>query len=95
MIDRSVAPRQAAGAARSAYIRYGKGSTAITLTTDGVKFGAGKVLPRNALIVRKLIDALVKDRKKAQGELLLRAALHISNPILLGRRFFLWEVSNE
>lgn len=30
---------------RSAFVRYGKGSTAITLTTDGVKFGKAKVQP--------------------------------------------------
>jgi hypothetical protein len=70
---------------RSAFIRYGIGSTAITLTTDGVKFGAAKLQPWTAVVVRRLIGTLAKDRKKAQGVMLLRSALHTSYPIAVAQ----------
>ena len=66
---------------RSAFVRYGKGSKAITLTTDGVKFGNAKVQPWSDDIVRTLIAALARDREKARGAMLLRSALHTSYPI--------------
>lgn len=66
---------------RSAFVRYGKGQTAITLTTNGVKLGAAKEQPWSAVVVRKLIAALAKDRNKASGAILLRAALHTSYPV--------------
>lgn len=70
---------------RSAFVRYGKGQTAITLTTNGVKFGAAKEQPYSADVVRKLIAALAKDRNKARGAMLLRSALHTSYPVAAAR----------
>lgn len=66
---------------RSALVRYGVGSNAVTLTTAGVKFGTNKMRPWSAAVIRDLIAALAKDRKKAQGVLLLRSALHTSYPV--------------
>ncbi|MEO5887812.1 MAG: hypothetical protein ABIQ77_09125 [Anaerolineales bacterium] len=63
---------------RSAFVRYGRGPTAITLTTNGVKLGAAKEQPWSAVVVRKLIAALAKDRSKVLGAMLLRSALHTS-----------------
>lgn len=70
---------------RSAFVRYGKGPTAITLTTNGVKLGAAKEQPWSADVVRKLIAALAKDRNKARGAMLLRSALHTSYPVAAAR----------
>ena len=67
---------------RNPFVRYGNDATAITLTGDGVEFGKGQKLKSwNAEVVKELIAALSKDRKKARAAMLLRSALHTSYPV--------------
>lgn len=67
---------------RNPFVRYGNDATAITLTGDGVEFGKGQKLKSwNADVVKELIAALSKDRKKARAAMLLRSALHTSYPV--------------
>ena len=72
---------------RSPFVRFGASTdtTTITLTSSGVQFGAAKPEPWSADIVKKLIAAIVSDRKKARGALLLRSALHMSYPIAIAQ----------
>lgn len=71
---------------RSAFVRYGKGATSITLTAEGVKFGeTAKAQPWSGEVVRKLISALTKDRDKLRGAMLLRSALHTSYPVAVAQ----------
>ena len=72
---------------RSTFVRFGASTdaTAIKLTTEGVQFGAAKPEPWNADVVKKMIAAVVSDRKKARGAVLLRSALHTSYPVAIAQ----------
>ena len=70
---------------RSPFVRFGTGTTAITLTSGGVQFGDAKPEPWNADVVKKLIAEVVKDRKKARGAMLLRSTLHTSYPVAVAQ----------
>jgi hypothetical protein len=67
--------------ARSTFVRYGKGANAITLRSNGVKFGAAKEESWSPATIAKLISVLARDRNKARGALLLRSALQTSYPV--------------
>jgi len=69
---------------RTHFVRFGseKNTTAITLTTSGVRFGASvKPVPWSAAVVRKMIKDIAADPDKKRGAMLLRSALHTSFPV--------------
>jgi hypothetical protein len=66
---------------RTPFIRYGAGTTAITLSTKGVQIGSDKPMAWSGDTVKRLIEGIVKDRTKVRSVLLLRSALHSSYPV--------------
>ncbi len=70
---------------RSPFVRFGSAGdkAAITLTAEGVRFGADKPVAWDADVVRRVIDALARDSQKTRGAMLLRSALHSGYPVAL------------
>lgn len=66
---------------RAGFVRFGRGKTAVTLTSSGVKFGEAGPEPWGAGVTKKLVAAVVKDRNKARGAMLLRSTLHTAYPV--------------
>lgn len=70
-------------AVRNPFVRFGpaRSRSKITLTADGIRYGSKKQVAWSHDAVRKLIDAISKDRTKARGAMLLRSTLHSSLPV--------------
>ena len=66
---------------RKGFVRFGNGKEAIKFTTDGVQFGEAPIQKWDKAVVSKMVDAIVKDRRKAGGAMLLRSTLHTSYPV--------------
>lgn len=66
---------------RAAYIRFGSDTTAITLTSAGIRFGAmGSLLAWSPAAFAQLITAIARDAQKARGAARLRSAMLMAYP---------------
>lgn len=66
---------------RTAYIRYGTGASAITVSSAGIYFGAtGRQIAWSRDAFAKLIAAISQDAQKARGAARLRSAMLMSYP---------------
>jgi hypothetical protein len=73
---------------RTPFVRYGRGSTAITLTAAGVAFGstADPVPWKEATTVPRLVRALRTEQGRLQSAMLLRSALLSAYPVAVARQ---------